>query len=63
MQEKTILQDLWGNIKHVHLCIIGVPEADKRRNQKHIWRNDDWELLRSIEENWYPGTGSTEGPK
>ena len=27
---KTALWDLWDNIKHTNICIIGVPEGEER---------------------------------
>ena len=37
------LRDLWDNIKHVNIHIIGVPEGEGR-NRKTIWGNKEWKL-------------------
>ena len=28
------LRELWDNVKHTNICIIGVPEGGERRGQK-----------------------------
>ena len=30
------LRDLWDNIKHTNICIIGVPEEEKEKGPKKI---------------------------
>ena len=33
---KTALWDLWDNIKHTNVCIMGVPEGEER--EKGPWK-------------------------
>ena len=35
---------LWNNIKKCIICIIGIPEAKKKRWTRNIWLNTSWEL-------------------
>ena len=30
------LRELWDNMKHTNICIIGVPEGEERKGQKKI---------------------------
>ena len=32
-KNESNIQDLWGNIKCVTLCLIGVPEGDKKEKE------------------------------
>ena len=47
---------LWDNIKHDNLCIIRILEGEK--GSKCMWRNYDWKLPKSKEENRNPGIGN-----
>ena len=40
------LSDLWDNIKHTNIWIIGVPEEEeeKERDWENIWRDYSWKL-------------------
>ena len=45
-----------------NLCIIGIPEGQKRKGDwKYLCRNYGLKLYKS-EGYWYQDTGSTEGP-
>ena len=32
-KKKSSIQDLWNNIKHANLCIIGIPEGEEREKR------------------------------
>lgn len=59
------LWDLWDNIQHTNICIIGIPEKEEREEgakklfEEIIAKNfpNPWE------ENRHPGLGSIESPK
>ena len=42
-----------------------MPEVEEKEKgiEKCIWRNYGWKLPKPKERNWYPGVGSTKGPK
>lgn len=42
------LKDLCDSIKHTNICIIEVPE-EERKGQKNIWRNNDQKFPKSEE--------------
>ena len=45
MKRNDSLRDLWDNIKHINICIIGIPEGEERtRGKEHIWRHNSWKL-------------------
>ena len=62
-KNESNIWNLWDNIKHADLRIIGIPEEEEKRGSKIIWRNYGWKLPKPKEGNRYAGTGSTEGPK
>ena len=58
------LSDLWNNIKHNNIHIIGVPEGDEK---KKVIENIFEEIMAKISQTWrrkqISSTGSTEHPK
>ena len=34
------IRDLWYNIKHTNICIIGVLEGEERKDLRNIWRDN-----------------------
>ena len=36
-QNEDSLRDLWDNIKHPNICIIGVPEGEERERPEKIF--------------------------
>lgn len=37
LKNEDSLMDLWNSIKHINICVIGVPEGGEReRDKKHI---------------------------
>ena len=40
---KESLRDLWDNIKHTNIHIIGVP-GEKRKCQRKYWRDYSWKF-------------------
>ena len=40
-RNKDSLRDLWENIKHINICIIGLPEEkkDKKKRPKKIFED------------------------
>ena len=57
------LRDLFSSIQRTNICIIEVPEEERERDQKCIWWNYGWKLLKYEDGKRYPSTGSTEDPK
>ena len=38
------LRNLWDNIKGTNICIKGIQEEERERNQESIWREKSWKL-------------------
>ena len=59
------LRDLWDNIKHTNICIIGVPEGEEReKGPETIFRELIAESFPSMGKgNSQPSPGSTENPR
>ena len=57
------LGDLWDNVKHDKLCIMGVPDGKKKRGSKLYLKKLWLKLSKPKEGKRYLGTGNTEGPK
>ena len=37
-RNKDSLRDLWKDIKHTNICLIGVTEEEREGSMEHIWR-------------------------
>lgn len=54
------LKDLWDDIKHNNIHIIGLPEERKTRDLEHIWKSYEWKLPYADERNRFPSAGGAE---
>ena len=62
LKNKSSLRNLWDNIKHSNIHIIGVPEGENRK--RYVFDEIMAEKHPKSElGNRYPSTGSTEGLK
>ena len=58
------LRDLWDNIKHTNIRIIGVRERRQReRSWENTWRDNRWKLSEHGKGTGQPSPGSTESPR
>ena len=58
------LRDLWDNIKHSNICIIGVPEEERRKKGvENIFENIIVEISNLGKRNRHPGPGCIASPK
>ena len=53
-QMKKNERDLWDNINHANLHIIGISEGKEEEDWKCIWRNYDWKFSKYEKSNRYP---------
>ena len=60
---KNNLIDVWNNIKHVYINIIGVPEKKREKGIKNVSDGIMAESIQSLKKKTYPCTGSTRDPK
>lgn len=37
-KEKTNVGDLWDNIKHDNLCIVGIPEEERENGLENVFK-------------------------
>lgn len=59
-KSKDSLRQLWDNIKHNNICIIGVPEGDERKDLKKIFEEIKAENLPNLgKERVTPYPGNT----
>ena len=57
------LRDVWDNIKHPNICIIGVPEGEERERPEKIFKEVIVENFSNTEKgNIQTSPGSTESP-
>ena len=57
-------RDLWDNIKHANLWIIGIPEGEeKEKGIENMIEDIMSENFPNLKENIYKDRGHTEGPK
>ena len=58
------LRDIWDNIKHTNIWVIGVPEEEKQkeRHWENFWRNYTWKLPQHRLGNSQSSPRSTENP-
>ena len=60
---KDSLRDLWDNIKHTNIWIIGVPEEEeKKKGTENIWRDYCGKLPQYGKGNSQSSPGSAESP-
>ena len=58
------LRDLWNNIKHNNIRIIGVPEGEEReKGPKKIFEDIIVENFLTWERKYHPSAGSAESPR
>ena len=38
------LRDLWDNIKHTNIRIIGIPEEEREKGPEKIFEDNSWKL-------------------
>ena len=38
------LRELWDNVKHTNICIIGEPEGEEKETEKNIQRGNNQKL-------------------
>ena len=60
---KNNLIDVWNNIKHIYINIIGVPEKDREKGIKNVSDGIMAESIQSLKKKTYPCTGSTRDPE
>ena len=55
------LRELWDNVKHINICIIGVPEGEEREKgtEKNIPRNNSQKLPSHGKGTTHSNPGST----
>jgi len=52
-------RDLWNNIKHMNICIIGTPGEDREKETEKIFE----EIIAENMGNSQPSSGSPENPR
>jgi len=58
------LRDLWDNVKHPNIWIIGVPEEeDKKKDHEKILEDNSWKLPYNGEGNNHPSPRNPESSK
>ena len=63
-KNESNVRDLWDNINHANLHIIGILEGEEReKGIKNVFEKIMSEKFPNLKKETHPGTGSTEGPK
>ena len=55
--------DLWDNIKHMNICIIGVPEEEGEKGAENVFEYMAAKNFPNMGKERHLGPGSTEIPK
>ena len=64
MKNESNIRDLWDNVKHVNLCILGIPKGEEiEKWVENVFEDIIAENFPNLKKEIYTSTGSTEGPK
>ena len=63
IRNEDSLRDLWGTIKHTNTHITGIPEEEREKGAKYIFKDIIAENFPNLGNERHSGPGNTESPK
>ena len=58
-----MLKDLWDNVKHNNICLLGITEEKREKGIGNLFEEIIAENSSNEKRNWHPGPEITDSPK